>query len=163
MLRGGAAAVSAREAFLLRELHGLFEADGLLTPAEDIVVVAARLASPDDRRDSASVCQVGRTFRPSIERIGFSTDKAIQPEFPRIEQRIPELSFGPEALAGSDPPFAARTRTLVQRAIATPSRLAGEILQVFLLSAPDASATLRLPQPIAHHHVPDSERAWTRF
>ena len=72
--------VSDRAEFLLHELQRLFEADGLLAPPEGIVVVAARRAYPEYLRRSAYVCQVGR-FRAGIERIGFYTQKAIQPEF----------------------------------------------------------------------------------
>ena len=47
LLDDRASTISEREGFLLRELQGLFEAEGLLGAAEDVVVVAARHAYPN--------------------------------------------------------------------------------------------------------------------
>ncbi len=83
LLVGGEDVVGEREAFLLRELRRLFEADGLLALAEDIVVVAARFAHSDYHHYGAYICQAGRTFRPGIQRIGFYCPPNLRSEAAR--------------------------------------------------------------------------------
>ena len=55
--------VSEREAFLLRELQSMLEAEGLLANPNDVVVVAARSAWDEYNEIHAYVCQPKRSFQ----------------------------------------------------------------------------------------------------
>ena len=152
--------VSEREAFLLRELVRLFEADGLLDVPEDVAIVAAGSAYPFYRRHGLYICQPNR-LRKGIARIGFYTAKAIQEEVPAILFRRDSVEISQEAavaFAGSDdPPERAAGETLVS-AIDSGDLGVGWEGQVFLLSAPDDDRTLTLHHPIAHRE----RGAWTQ-
>lgn len=161
LLADAGAGLGEREAFLLRELRALFEADGLLTPAHDVVVVAARVAYGDYRRDAVYVCQPGRRFRAGVTRVGFYTQKAIQPEFPRIHARRDDVPFDAttaHAWAASADPDARRIAALITDWLARGRVAPGERLQVFLLSPAGDADTLRLPQAIPH----TGAGAWTQ-
>ena len=161
LLADAAAAVSDREAFLLRELRQLFEADGLLSPSHDVVVVAARVAYADYQRDAVYVCQPGRHFRAGVTRVAFYTAKAIQPAFPQIRRRWAEIAFDAPTAAGLGASADADDRrlgALIADWLARARVEAGEQLQVFLLSGPDDPDTLILPAPIAHA----GPGAWTQ-
>lgn len=154
-------AVSEREAFPLRELRQLFDADGLLAPAEDVVVVAASFAYPAYLMYGAYLCQIGRSFRPGLTRMGFYSKKAIRPEFPRIEHHVDRLRFEAseaDRLAATGDPGDAAAARLIRRMLADGTRWTGTEVQAFLLSPADHPDTLRLPQPIAH----TGPGAWTQ-
>ena len=156
-----ASAVSEREAFLLRELVRLFEADGLLGSPEDVVVVAAGTAYGLYHRHSLYICQAGRSFRRHISRIGFYRAKAIQQEIPAILYRRDGLDISRESsqqLAGSDSPVEREAGQALVAAIDSGDVGVGWPGQVFLLSAPDDERTLMLPGPVAHH----GRSGWTQ-
>jgi hypothetical protein len=69
--------VGEQTRFLLAELVALYEADGLLS-ADDTVVVAARAACPECQRLGAYVCQPNRSFRAGLKYLGFYAEGAIQ-------------------------------------------------------------------------------------
>lgn len=151
--------VSEREQFLLHELQRLFEADGLLTAPEDVVVVVARNAYPEYLKLSAYLCQVGR-FRPGLQRIGFYTQKAIQPEFPLIIHRVPVVHLTEEEatrLETTDAEWGAQLATAIHGRIARDPSSAGIESQVFLLTSSDSDETIRLPHRVDHTHPV----AWT--
>lgn len=153
--------LSEREAFLLRELRRLFDEEGILRPAKDIVVVAARFGYPTYLRYSAYICQLDRSFRSGIERMGFYTEKAIQLEFPRIKRRFKQLWIDEAEAANrsaTDDPADAAAAHLIRRLLADKTRWANTEKQVFLLSPVESSETLRLPQPITH----PGPGAWTQ-
>ena len=153
--------VSEREGFLLRELVRLFEADGLLDVPEDVVIVAAGRTAYEYLQYNLYVCQVGRSFRPYLERMGFYKTKAIQREVPSILWRRDYLDlsdeFASDLTAGTD----AEEREVGQALLAAlkdgyfdePKQH-----QIFLLSAPDDDRTLTLADLIAHH----GRSGWTQ-
>ena len=61
----------------------LYEADGLLS-ADDTVVVAARAAWPEHQRRAAYICQPSRPFRAGLKYFGFYAEGVIQPLIPLI-------------------------------------------------------------------------------
>lgn len=157
-----------QEVFLLRELQALFEADGLLS-TDDVVVVAARRAYPEYLRYHAYVCQPSsrRSFRDTAERIGFYHGGAIEPEVPLIVHREGEVVFLPEtaqAFETSGAPGGDRIAEVIRRTLADGTRVHGHSYAVFLLSAPDDDATLRLPTRVVNAATNASGRtiAWTR-
>jgi hypothetical protein len=153
--------VSEREAYLLRELQSLFEADGLLGSPDDAVIVAARDAYPAYLKYSAYICQLGRTFRPGIERLGFYTRKAIQPELPRILLHLAAIEISAtsaDAVAASGAAHADRLAALLRTLDADGTVWAGAEKQLFLLSEPESDKTLRLSAPV--EHLPPN--AWTQ-
>ena len=62
--------ISEREAFLLRELQSMLMAEGLVTSANDVVVVPARNAWPEYQQYHAYVCQPDRSFQ-QVTRMAF--------------------------------------------------------------------------------------------
>ena len=145
--------VSEHEAFLIRELVRLFEADGLLDSPEDVVIVAAGTAYRFYQQHSLYVCQAGRSFRPYIERMGFYRGKAIQQEIPAIRWHRDAVDISAEsasALAESDDPAQRDVAQAILRAISEGAIGVDWQAQVFLLSAPDDERTLTLAHPIAH-------------
>lgn len=148
-----------REAFLLRELRRLFVEDGLLNEPDDTVVVAARSAYPEYLELSAYICQPNR-FRSKIARLGFYTNKQIRPEFPCVLHSEPVVEFtNAEAsrLASASDPWGSEVARLIRARLASGKTAEGEVLQVMVLSAPDAEETIRLTRPIQH----TGPNAWT--
>ena len=152
--------VSEREAFLLRELVRLFEADGLLDIPEDVAIVAAGSAYPFYRRNGLYICQPNR-IRKGIAHIGFYTAKAIQQEVPAILFRRDSVEISREAavaFSGRDDPLERAAGETLVSAIDSGDLSVGWEGQVFLLSAPDDDRTLTLHHPIAHR----DRGAWTQ-
>ena len=153
--------VSEREAFLLRELVRLFDADGLLDSPHDVVVVAAREGYERYRKYGFYVCQPGRSFRPSIDRLGFYTEKAIQCEVPSILWHRDHLDVSTESASTfveSTDPVERDIGQALLAAIADGHFAEPAQHQVFLLSEPDDALTFTLRQPIAHLE----DKAWTQ-
>jgi hypothetical protein len=133
--------VSEREEFLLRELQKMIEADGLLQPAKNVVVVAARVAWPDYRALRAYVTRANRAFR-QVEYMAFYSEGQIQPIVPKILRREPEIEFKPGLHSG-------QMGEVVQGILNAQGRPWNpDKAMVFLLSAPDDPRTIRLSQPV---------------
>lgn len=155
------AIVSEQARFLLRELQALLVEDGLLD-TDDVVVVAARDAYPEYLQHAAYVCQPGRAFRDGLTHMGFYTNGAIQREVPRIEYREDDVAFtAAEATqrAGGDENDE-RIAELITTLVAAGPRQAAETYQVFLLSAVDDPATIRLNNAIVNDTVAATGRRW---
>lgn len=153
--------VSEREAFLLRELVRLFEADGLLGSPEDVVIVAAGTAYPFYQRYRLYVCQAGRSFSADVKRMGFYRGKAIQREVPEILWHGDGFDISAEsiaALAAGDDSAGRSTAGALRDAVERGAMEMGWQAQVFLLSAPDDGRTLKLSSPILH----PGGTAWTQ-
>lgn len=119
--------------FLLSELTRLFEADGLLTN-DDTVIVAARSAWPFYLDTGAYVCQPNRAFREGLTHLGFYADSAIQPLVPRIRQHRQAVIFSEaeaDALRDAGEEELAR---LIEWSLDNGTQLEGEASGVFLLS-----------------------------
>ncbi len=153
-------AVAEREAFLLRELVQLFEADGLLATPEDVVIVPARKAYPSYQNYSQYFCQPGRTFRPGLRYLGFYTSKAIQPEVAAIldhRDHVPISQSSADELAMSEDPSDRNFADVIRYIIDETGNEDWEA-QVFLLSDPGDERTILLPRPIQH----EGRGAWTQ-
>jgi hypothetical protein len=157
--------VNDRSRYLLGELIQLFREDGLLEPAQDVIVVAARWAYPAYLDCAAYVCQQGRKFRPGAEkmRMGFYYKGAIQAELARIEWHVESSEMSQrkaDAIRTSGDHTEERRSKLanaLERMIAFKMVTEGSEAQLFLLSSRDDPATERLEAPIKN----DLGYAWT--
>ncbi len=132
--------VSEREAFLLRELQAMLEAEGLLANPNDVVVVAARSAWQEYNDIHAYVCQPNRSFQ-HVTRLGFYSKGVIYPLVPLILESHEDVEMQQDAYDGE-------LGRLVNRLIVEGRREKGHRFKVMLLSAPDSDETLTLAKPI---------------
>lgn len=151
--------VGEQTRFLLTELTAFFDAEGLLT-SDDTVVVAARAAWQDYLTYSAYVCQPDRAFRPGLTHFGFYYKTAIQPVVPRILGHFPSVLFTRENADVLRTAGDGEVADLVVRLLDDESRTEGAAYGVFLLSSADSPETERLPQAILNDTKTDSGRAW---
>jgi len=123
------------------------------TRSDDVVVVPAGDGHGHYLRYSAYVCQAGRAFSASIERIGFYADKAIQREIPKVMLRRDGVMFAreeAERLRSTGDRDDARLAEVVERHLADGIHGEGDVQQVFLLSPPDNPDTLTLKRPVVN-------------
>lgn len=132
--------ISEREAFLLRELQNMLTAEHLLTSEKDVVVVAARDAWPEYNQIHAYVCQPNRSFQ-QVKRIAFYSKGQIYPLVPKILESHDDVPLFPGQHSGG-------LGQLVDRLIGEGRRDEGGRNKVLILSEPDSSDTLHLPDPI---------------
>ena len=132
--------VSEREAFLLRELQSMLEADGLLADADDVVIVAARIAWKTYQDRNAYICQPNRSFK-KVKRIGFYSRGNIYPLVPSIIKKYDDVLFERSAHDGA-------LGELVDQILDSDETRSGQSNMVFLLSAPDSNDTLDLGKSI---------------
>lgn len=151
--------VSEQTRFLLGELVALFDADGLLT-TDDTVVVAAKTAWLEYQRLAAYVCQPDRAFRPGLTHFGFYAKGRIMPTIARIHRHVPSIELSSETVdelrAAGDERLAALIETLLARS----GRDEGARYGVFLLSGPDDPETVQLSAPIVNDTTASSGRGW---
>ena len=145
--------------FLLNELVRMYEADGLLS-SDDTVVVAARVAWPEYLRLSAYVCQPNRAFRQGLTHLAFYADQRIQPLVPRIEAHHVAVAFTTEEVRRRQTQGQDRVAGLVQTLLREGTRIEGETYDVILLTGPDDPSTVRLAQPIMNDTVTAAGRPW---
>ncbi len=154
--------LSEREQFLLRELHYLFEHEGLLEH-RDTVIIAARIAYPDYFLTHAYVCQPARPFRSGLERLGFYAEGKIQREVPKILHREDNVIFSTEEARTRARRRGRQTKAIgkVIEKLLKKGRIApGEAHQVFVLTAPEADETMRLSAPITNTKVDKNGKPW---
>ncbi len=132
--------VSEREAFLLRELQAMLEAEGLLANPNDTVVVAARSAWQEYNDIHAYVCQPNRSFQ-QVSRVGFYSKGVIYPLVPKILATHEDVEMHRDAYDGD-------LGRLVNRLLDDERREEGRRFKVIFLSDPDSADTLKLPAPI---------------
>jgi hypothetical protein len=125
----------------------------------DTVIVAARRALGELDSLLAYVCQPERTFR-DVQYLGFYTQRAIDPRFPRIVGLRRNVLFTREEAArlqalGDD---AARFADVIQRALDLGTRIEGLRYEILLLSLEDG---FQLRRPIMHP-VEVGRSAWVR-
>ena len=129
---------------------------------QDTVIVAAGEAWPLYQRTRAYVCQAGRSFRP-VDYLGFYSEGVIQPEIPRIEDRIDNVEWSVSAenhLRSTGSPKDGRIADVIAE-----SRKAGWVdgrYQVFLLTNPGAAGHLTIPNPVVNPRKGRGS-AWTRY
>ncbi|MGQ0623161.1 MAG: hypothetical protein ACT4PP_00660 [Sporichthyaceae bacterium] len=145
--------------FLLTELNAFFEAEGLLT-SDDTVVVAARAAWQDYLDYAAYVCQPDRAFRAGLTHFGFYYKSAIQPIVPRILDHAPSVLFTRENAAALRATGSSRLADLIEGLLDQGARTDGNAYGVFLLSPAEAPETERLSAAIANDTKTESGRTW---
>ncbi len=132
--------VSERESFLLRELQAMFQAEGLLTNPNDVVIVAARSAWQEYNDIHAYVCQPNRSFQ-QVTRVGFYSQGLIYPLVPRILETHDDVELQRDTHTGA-------LGVLVDQILDQNRRQLGERYKVILLSGPESEDTLKLPQSV---------------
>lgn len=142
--------VSEREAFLLRELQLMIEAENLLAAADEVLVVAALWALDEYRDTAAYVCQPNRPFR-DVERIAFYTSGAIAPYVPMILEKHEAVEFRRGSQTGR---LGEVIDALVDRAL----RQEGRQYKVLLLTGPNDPETIHLAAPIVNDLTSDAGR-----
>lgn len=159
LLRDPARTLGERTRFLMTELIAFYEAEGLLS-ADDTVVVAARSAWPEYLSTGAYVCQPDRAFREGLTHLGFYTDGRVQHLVPSIRERHASVLLTSDEAemrrAGGDRELAA----VIDAALEASTRTAGASYGIFLLSPPDAHDTLVLPSPVINDTVTAAGKPW---
>ena len=145
--------------FLLMELVALYDAEGLLTN-DDTVIVAARLAWPEYQATSAYVCQPDRAFREGLTHLGFYAEGAIQPLVPTIREHIPSVLFTRAEATAQRAKGNTELGDLVDALLDNGSRTEGESFAVLLLSGPTDPGTVTLPDTIKNDTLSASGRRW---
>lgn len=151
--------ISEQTRFLLSELVMLYEADGLLT-TDDTVIVAARSAWPEYLEHAAYVCQPGRTFRSGLTHFGFYAQSQIMPSIPRIERYDDTVEFTLENVERMRAVGDDRLADVVEELLRAGRREAGESYGVMLLSPADDPSTATLAAPIKNDTTASTGRGW---
>lgn len=145
--------------YLLTELVALFEADGLLS-ADDTVVVAARAAWPDYQKFGAYVCQPNRAFRKDLTHFGFYEGGAIRPLVPQILKRFPAVALTRDEAERQRQIGEKQLADLIDELLDAEPLRAGDLVGVILLTRPGDPSTVQLAQPIVNDTVTDAGRPW---
>lgn len=158
--------------YLLSELSAMYEADGLLS-SDDTVIVAARVAWPEYNDYSAYICGRDRSFRPGLTHLGFYAEGKIQPCIARIHGWYPTVEFsreeaGRQRVAGNSDLADLIDRIIYaqeHREAAYPPRDEGESYGFMLLSGPDDGETVKLARPIMNDatNAEGKNIAWTQY
>jgi hypothetical protein len=151
--------VGEQTRFLLAELVALYEADGLLS-ADDTVVVAARAAWPEYQRLAAYVCQPNRSFRAGLTHLGFYAEGAIQPLIPRIRKHYAAVLFTRDEASARRAGGEAELASLIEILLDERGRTDGEAYDVLLLTGPADPKTVHLQAPVANDTVTESGKPW---
>lgn len=143
--------VSEREAFLLRELQGMLEAEGLLANPNDTVVVAARSAWNEYEEFHAYICQPNRAFQ-HVSRVGFYSRGVVYPLIPKILESHDDVEMKRDGYSG-------RLGELVNTLLDDNRREEGARFKILLLSAPESDDTIILSEPIPNDKRSKSGKA----
>ena len=144
--------IGEQSRFLLMELTSLYDAEGLLTN-DDTVVVAARSAWPEYRTTRAYVCQPDRAFREGLTHLGFYAEGAIQPLVPRIREHRSSVLFTHAEASARRSNGERELGDLIDALLEDGSRTDGEHYGVLLLSGPQDPDTVVLANPIENDTV----------
>jgi hypothetical protein len=145
--------------FLLTELVALFEADGLLTN-DDAVVVAAKSAWQEYLDYSAYVCQPDRAFREGISHFGFYYRGSIQSKVAKIRTYHSAVTFTRTEAARLRDTGERELADLIDQVLTDGARVEGDAHGVMLLSAPDDVDTVQLHAPIVNDTKTEAGRPW---
>jgi len=152
-----------RERELLRELVQFLIAENLVgATRKRVVVVAARIALVEYLQYSVYMCQPGRLFQRSAH-MGFYANKSIDHHFPAIQATVDDILLTPEGVAatqdhGVSAEIHLRLKRLIEALERDQSDRLGEMHKVMLLSAPDATETVVLPNDIINDLTSESGR-----
>ena len=151
--------IGEREAFLLRELQAMFEADGLLEQPEDVLVVAARRAWPIYQKHQVYVTWPESShvqFRQT-KYLAFYAEQAIQPIIPKIEKDYGEVTIGKASEAeDADQWLIDKCAELLRES--PESYSPQNVNRIFKLTSQDDAETLTLPAPIPNDKVDKNGR-----
>jgi hypothetical protein len=116
-----------------------------------VLIVAARVAYPEYFEYHAYVTHAGRSYSDEARWLAFLSGGAIRPEIPEILYRRDHVPWSLEEVdkleaAGDD--VSVQLADIIRRTLVETTRTVDEKFQVFLLSAPDDSRTVRLPGPV---------------
>ncbi len=153
--------LSEREEFLLRDLRNLLDAEGLTAPTNDTLVIPARFAYDSYLKYHAYICQARRSFRPDVKYLGFYLRKEIRPEIAQIlwhQDEVPITMEQAEIFRADESPASQRLADLIESVNRDDALWAGNLHQVFLLSAPHDNETIRLDAAIKH----EAKSAWVQ-
>ncbi|TCN28592.1 hypothetical protein EV644_1456 [Kribbella orskensis] len=151
--------VSEQTKFLLTELTALYEADGLLSN-DDTVVVAAKSAWGEYIKYAAYVCQPDRSFRDGLTHFGFYYQGKIQATVPRILSWTPNIVLSHEAAARSIASGNTTLGSLITQLLADGVRSEGGAHGIMLLSPHGGVDTVQLAGPIENDTKTASGRGW---
>jgi hypothetical protein len=151
--------VSEQTKFLLTELAALYEADGLLTN-DDTVVVAAKSAWGEYLKYAAHVCQPDRSFRDGLTHFGFYYQGQIQATVPRILSWTPNIVFSHEAAARCIASGSTTLGSLITQVLVDGVRSEGAAHGVMLLSPHSGVDTVQLAGPIENDTKTESGKGW---
>lgn len=144
---------------LLGELSALYEAEGLTT-ADDVVVLAARAAWPEYQNRAAYVCQADRSFKADLTHMAFYAERCVQPLVPRIQGHHAAVTFTRDEALARRTAGQKRVADLIDALILDGTRDDGAAYDVWLLSGPDAEDTVHLAGPIPNDITTESGRPW---
>jgi hypothetical protein len=116
------------------------EADHLLGPAKEVVVVAARLAWPEYLRFHAYIHTANRSIQ-QVRYIAFYSEGQIQTTVPAILRIEDQVVFQRGLQSGE-------LGNMVKCMLDEGQRPEGANQKVFFLSAPDDPRTIKLDQPV---------------
>jgi hypothetical protein len=145
--------------YLITELVALFEADGLLS-ADETVIVAARVAWPEYYLRGAYICQPNRSFRDGLTHFGFYESGEIKRLIPRILGRFPEVVLTHDDAERHRQNGEKVLADLIEEILSLYPERADDLVGIILLSRPDARETVKLAQPIANDTVTEAGRPW---
>lgn len=151
--------IGEQSRFLLAELVALYEADGLLSH-DDTVVVAARNAWGDYLEHSAYVYQPNRAFRTGLTHLGFYRNGQIMTSVPQILKQVRAIVFSAESAARLREAGEGQLAGLIEVFLERGLRDDGESYGVMLLSPADDARTLGLSQPIVNDTRTANGRPW---
>lgn len=148
-----------RDRFLLTELRALYEADGLLTN-DDTVVVAASGAWGEYRAYDAYICQPERSFKTGLSHFGFYYKGQIMTAVPRIISWHPSVLFTLDEANKQDRDGHGVLARVIRSALDAGDRVDGEAYGVMLLSAHDHPDTVYLRAPILNDTTTTTGKPW---
>lgn len=151
--------LSEQTKFLLNELVSLYEADGLLS-SDDTVIVAARTAWGEYQRHGVYICQPDRTFRSDLTHFGFYAQGRIMPAVARIDRYIPSVVFSSESARAQRNAGDSRLADVIEDFVSRGARDDGASYGVMLLSGPEDEDTVHLSAPIVNDTVASTGRGW---
>jgi hypothetical protein len=159
MIANPARVIGEQARFLLAELVALYEADGLLS-ADDTVIVAARAAWPEYKEIGAYVCQPNRSFREGLRYFGFYAEAVIQPVIARIRERYIAVTLSRDEVTVRKAQGQSELADLIEALLSKDTRVEGEAYDILLLTRPDDLQTIKLARPIANDMTTESGKPW---
>lgn len=148
LARGGGQRLGEQARTLLGELLGYWEAHGLRS-LHDTVVVAGRDAWPEYLRTGAVISAPGRALRGGTTHVGFFVDDAISAVVPAIQGSYRAVTFTPASADQHRRRGDEALATVIEASLRHRTRAEGGTYAVHLLSGPTAQETVQLDRRVA--------------